>query len=215
MGREILARLEKRYRIAPDEFAPLNFKDPFLMLVSIILSQNTSDRNALRATMNLIAAGLNSPESILKAGRKKVEQLIRVSGIYRRKADTIINVAKWALEKHNGDLTELRKLSPERVRNELTGINGVGEKTADVFIGFYMGAKTFPVDTHVRRVAMRLGLAAGTYSEIKERLMEVFDEPMKAHMLLIKHGRETCRARNPGCDRCVLNDLCKYYRSKS
>ncbi len=213
LGKEILERLEKKYKITPDEFAPLNFTDPFLILVSIILSQNTSDRNALRATMNLVAAGLNRPESILKAGREKVEQLIKVSGIYKRKAETIISVAKWAIEKHNGDLKDLRKLSPEEARNELIGIKGIGEKTADVFIGFYLGARTFPVDTHIRRVAMRLGLAAGTYGEIKEKLLEVFDEPMKAHMLLIKHGRETCKARNPGCDRCVLNDLCKYYRT--
>ena len=63
LGKEILERLEKKYKITPDEFAPLNFTDPFLILVSIILSQNTSDRNALRATMNLVAAGLNRPDS--------------------------------------------------------------------------------------------------------------------------------------------------------
>ncbi len=211
LGELIISRLSEIYSIKKDEFAPLNFKDPFLIIVSIILSQNTTDKNALKAMKNLVSNGLEKPEDFLKAGTEKIKDLIRVAGLYDQKAKAIIRFAKWSVQKYGGNLSLLKNEDPDKVFRELTSIKGIGPKTADVFLVFYLGAKTFPIDTHIRRVVKRLGIADGSYDKMKKRLLEIFPDPMKAHMLLIKHGRTTCKARNPDCENCVLNEICKYY----
>ncbi|MDP8022941.1 MAG: endonuclease III [Conexivisphaerales archaeon] len=211
LGDLIISRLSEVYSIKKDEFAPLNFKDPFLIIVSIILSQNTTDKNALKAMENLVYNGLEKPEDFLKAGREKIKDMIRVAGLYDQKAEAIIRLAKWSVQKYGGDLSLLKNEDPDQVFNELTSIKGIGPKTADVFLVFYLRARTFPIDTHIRRVVKRLGIADGSYDKMKKRLLEIFPDPMKAHILLIKHGRTTCRAKNPNCEKCVLNDVCRYH----
>jgi Predicted EndoIII-related endonuclease len=213
LGETIVKRLSEVYKIEKDEFAPLNFKDPFLILISIILSQNTTDKNALKAMKNLLASRLTTPQDFLKAGTEKIKQLIKVAGLYEQKANTIISLASWTLEKYGGDLTKLKQEEPEKVYEELTRIKGIGPKTADVFLVFYLKVRTFPIDTHIRRVVKRIGIAEGSYENMKKKLLQVFPDPFKAHILLIKHGRTTCTARNPKCNQCVINNFCKYYSS--
>jgi len=213
LGETIIKRLSDVYKIDKEEFAPLNFKDPFLILISIILSQNTTDRNALKAMKNLLASGLTSPQDYLKAGADKIKPLIKVAGLYEQKAKTIISLASWSLEKYGGDLTKLKREEPEKVYEELTELKGIGPKTADVFLIFYLNARTFPIDTHIKRVVKRIGIAEGSYDRMKKKLLQVFSDPIKAHILLIKHGRTTCTARKPKCNQCVINDICKYYTS--
>ncbi len=213
LGELIISRLSKIYKIKKNEFAPLNFKDPFLILVSIILSQNTTDKNAMRAMKSLISAGIKKPQDFLQAGNEKIKELIRVAGLSKQKTETIMRLAKWSIKKYKGDLTLLKNEDPAKVFKELIGIKGIGPKTADVFLVFYLKARTFPIDTHIKRVAKRLGIADGSYDVMKKELLEIFSDSMKAHILLIKHGRVTCKAINPKCEKCVLNDFCKYYLS--
>ncbi len=214
LGEFIVKKLSERYKIEKRDFAPLNFEDPFLILISIILSQNTTDKNALKAMQNLISNGLIKPEDYLKVSKETLFQLIRPAGLYEQKGETIIRVARWVVQKFSGDLRKIKDLKLSEAEKELLSIKGIGEKTKDVFLGFYLGAKTFPIDTHIKRVAKRIGIGEGGYKTMKEMLLKTFKDPMKAHMLLIEHGRKTCTARNPKCDLCPIKEICRFYKEK-
>jgi endonuclease III len=186
-------------------------RDPFETLVTTILSQNTADTNTARAFESLSKQFEIIPEALAKAPQAKIEAAIRTAGLYKSKAKTIREASRLILEKYGGSLAPILALPLEEARKALMQVSGVGPKTADVVLLFSAEQATIPVDTHVNRVAKRLGLASekAEYEEVRAALQALFDSAdyLPVHLLLIAHGRKTCKARRPLCNQCPV---CKY-----
>lgn len=212
-GKVILRRLEEALDFREEEFVSLKASrsgNPFEVLVTTIISQNTSDRNAAKAMMRLKDFLKRiDPESVERMRLEDLEEALRPAGLHRQKARVIKGVAHLL---RGGKLEEILKKEPEVARSELISLPGIGPKTADVLLSVTRGAPTIAVDRHIARVAMRLGIVKGEYEEIRRALMGIFDpkDYLKAHILLIKLGRVYCRPRKPRCDGCPLRDLCEY-----
>ncbi|WP_048816706.1 endonuclease III domain-containing protein [Caldisphaera lagunensis] len=211
-GKEIYEVLAKNLEINDNDFAPVvamsKNNNPFSILVSIILSQNTTDKNAIKAFNNLYEKTGLDPEKIVDLGVDNVSEIIRTAGLPKQKSHSIIELAKFVKEK--GEKYLLEK-DPLQLKNELMRIPGIGEKTSDVFLSFTRNYPVFPVDTHIRRIALRWGLSdKNSYKSISQALIEFFgpDLSNKAHKLLITFGRIYCKAKNPRCKECFLKEIC-------
>jgi len=183
----------------------------FELLISTIISQNTNWKNVEKAMANLRDRHLLSIDDILEANISDLEDALRVAGLYRVKAVRIKEIAgrlkSWGLS-----LEDILSLDPQDARAKLMELPAVGYKTADILLTFKADVPVIPIDTHIERVAKRLGLVGRNagYEEIRRRL-ESFVPPNERalfHLALIKFGREICRARNPACDVCPLSDVC-------
>ncbi len=182
-------------------------------LIFTILTQHTTDKNAEKAFNNLKQLG--TWQKIANTDLNTITQLIRTGGLATQKSKTI----KRALEEIQNtrgslDLEWLAELEWQTAREWLMQIPGVGIKTASVVMSFSFGAPAIPVDTHVLRVSKRLGLlqqncTADKAHHIIEALVDK-EQTFKFHVLLITHGRETCKARNPLCKHCPLYSQCAY-----
>ncbi len=193
-------------------------RDPFKTLIITIISQNTADRNTARAFENLSKHFEIIPEALANAETSQIEQCLKVAGLYKNKAKAIKQVSKIVHEKYRDSLKAILLLPLEEARNALMQLPGVGPKTADVVLLFSGGKSTIPVDTHVNRVAKRLGLVptSGNYEAVRESLQSLYDprDYLAVHMMLISHGRRYCRARNPLCTQCAINTLCPTKRTR-
>jgi len=187
-------------------------RDPFKTLITTIISQNTADRNTAKAFENLSKQFEITPEALAKAEASKIEECLKVAGLYRNKTRTIKQVSKIILEKFRGDLKQILSMPLEEARKTLLQLPGVGPKTADVVMLFCAGKPTIPVDTHVNRVSKRLGLAPtnGDYEAVRESLQALYNPKhyLPLHILLILLGRKYCKARKPLCKQCPVNTLC-------
>jgi endonuclease-3 len=185
---------------------------PFETLIVTIISQNTADRNTARAFENLSKQFEITPEVLAKAETSQIENCLRVGGLYRNKAKTIKQVSTIILEKFHGSLQFVLSLPLEEARKALMQLPGVGPKTADVVLLFSAKQPTIPVDTHVNRVAKRLGFAPanGDYEAVRESLQALYNprDYLAVHVLLIAHGRRFCKARHPLCHECPVNTQC-------
>jgi endonuclease-3 len=180
--------------------------------VTTILSQNTADRNTGRAFEALSKRFEISPEALAKADVAKIEDAIRVAGLYKSKAKAIKHAAAIVLSKYHGSLQPILSLSLDEARRALMQFPGVGPKTADVVLLFSARQRTIPVDTHVNRVAKRLGFAPekADYEAVRQSLQSLFEprDYLNVHLLLIAHGRRYCRARYPLCGDCPITAYC-------
>ncbi len=187
-------------------------KNAFKTLIVTIISQNTAGRNTAKAFENLSKRFEITSEVLANAKISQIEERLKVAGLYRGKAKAIKQTSKIILEKFHGNLEAILSLPFEKARKTLLQLPGVGPKTADVVLLFCSEKPTIPVDTHVNRVAKRLGLAPanGDYETIRKRLQSLYDakDYLAVHVLLILLGRNYCRARNPLCKQCPLNLLC-------
>jgi len=187
-------------------------KDAFETLIVTVISQNTNDRNTAKAFEKLSKQFKITPEALANAETSKIEESLKVAGLYRNKAKTIKKLSKIILEKFNGDLNTILSLPLPEARQKLLQLPGVGPKTADVLLLFCSEKPTIPIDTHVNRVAKRLGLAPqnGDYEMVRCSL-EMLYEPkdyLAVHVLLILLGSRYCKARNPLCGECPVNIFC-------
>ena len=187
-------------------------RDPFETLIVTIISQNTADRNTARAFERLSKLFEIKPEVLAKAETSQIEECLRVCGLYRNKAKTIKQVSSIILEKFRGSLQPILSLPLEEARKTLMQLPGIGPKTADVVLLFSARQPTIPVDTHVNRVAKRLGFAPenGDYEAVRTRLQSLYNprDYLGVHLLLIAHGRRFCKARHPLCEQCPVNMHC-------
>lgn len=207
--------LERSLKLNEGEFVAYSLcrggYTPFEVLISIVLSQNTRDDLALVAFNNLKSVlGVITPDSVLNSPISNIENALRVAGLYKRKSEVIVELAKVF---KSLDIDEkLAKLSNDEVRKLLLSIKGVGYKTVDVFMLMCRGVNVFPIDTHIRRVLARLSIASrgDDYLEIQKKVHELLPPNyyLKAHLLLIELGRNYCKARKPLCNKCPLNNLC-------
>jgi endonuclease-3 len=194
---------------------PRPHNDPVAELVLTLLSQNTSDTNSGRAFTSLLSA-FPTWDAVADAPVEQIEAAIQVGGLAKTKAPRLKAILQAVRQRApDWDLGFLGEVELEEAREWLRSLPGVGPKTAACVLLFALGRPALPVDTHVHRVAGRLGLIpAKTSAERAHEILErmVAPELMYAwHMTLIKHGRRTCYARNPACPRCVLADVCPSY----
>ncbi|HTG48500.1 MAG TPA: endonuclease III [Actinomycetota bacterium] len=206
--RAILRRLDLRF----GPLAPPRAVDPLDELILTILSQHTSDLNAERAFASLRAA-FPTWEAVVRAPTPAVADAIRSGGLADTKAPRIQAVLEEVREREGAfDLSRLRELSDAEVRGYLTSLSGIGPKTAAVVLSFALGRDAIPVDTHVHRVATRLGLVPPRASAEKaDRILhDLVPEGLRTplHVALIRLGREVCKAPTPRCRACPLVDLC-------
>ena len=185
-SKKILKILNKIYPITP---IPLKYKNKFTLLISVLLSAQTTDVNVNNATKNIYPK-YNKPDHFVKLGRKKIEKLIRTIGIFRVKAKNVYLLSKQLIAKHNGKV-------PNNFE-DLEKLPGVGHKTASVVMSQGFGYPAFPVDTHIHRLAQRWGLSDGkNVIQTEEDLKRIFPKKSwnKLHLQIIYYGREYCKAR--------------------
>jgi endonuclease-3 len=189
--------------------------DPVAVLVQTILSQNTSDRNSEPAFRRLMSS-FGGWNELAGASEQDIARCIQSGGLAKVKAKYIKQALTEIRDRSGGfDLGFLKGMSVDDARRWLMELPGVGIKTASCVLLFGLNMPALPVDTHVFRVAKRLGLIEGNSSVEKAHreleLLVAAADVYKFHVLLITHGRRACRARLPYCTRCVLREVCKYY----
>lgn len=210
--REIVERLEKIYGKATLErdFEPID------ELISCILSQNTSDTNSFPAFYRLKETYPHW-ELALEAGPEAVAEIIRRAGLANQKARSIIGCLQ-AIKNQRGnfDLNFLKQMPLLEARQWLMSLPGVGPKTASIVLSFSLHMPAIPVDTHVYRVAKRLGLIPekADANKAHDILLEIVpvEIAFDFHVALIRHGRQICKAPRPQCPLCPLKDLCSWYQ---
>ena len=215
---EILRRLRQELKIDPKAFVSLwtsqNTQNPFAVLLATILSQSCTDKAALQAFGNLKKRIGISPTALTKAKLSDIQSAIRFAGLQKTKARGIKELAKAILTRYGGDIGSVLTGDIEEARKKLIELPKVGPKTADVLLVTFANKPVIPVDTHINRVAVRLGFAKpkSKYEDVRRSLESVF--PLgsfhDAHLLLIAHGRRFCQARKPRCYECPILDLCPY-----
>ena len=187
-------------------------RDPFETLIVTIISQNTSDGNTTKAFENLSKRFEINPQALVNAETSHIEESLKIAGLYRNKSKTIKQVSRIILEKFHGSLQFILSLPLEKARRAFIQMPGVGPKTADVVLLFSAKQPTIPVDTHVNRVAKRLGFthANGDYEAVRSSLQSFYEQRdyLAVHVLLIAHGRSYCKARRPLCEQCPVNMHC-------
>ncbi|EGO61794.1 endonuclease III [Acetonema longum] len=199
MKEKILSLLAEEYR---DAVTALHYSNPFEMLVAVVLSAQCTDTR-----VNLITARLfpryNTPESMLALSQGQLEELIRDCGLYHAKAKNILAASQILVDRYQSQVPA--------AFDDLIQLPGVGRKTANVLLSQLFGQPALAVDTHVFRVANRLGLAKGdTPLAVEQGLMKAIPKEKwgQAHHWLIWHGRKVCKARQPLCGQCILAELC-------
>ena len=183
----ILKILSRTYPKVP---IPLNYKNTFTLLISVLLSAQCTDVNVNNVTKNIYPK-YNRPQHFVKLGRRKIQRLIKKIGIFRLKAKSIFYLSKILVEKYNGKVP--------KTYEELEELPGVGHKTASVVMSQGFGYPAFVVDTHIHRLAQRWGLTNGkNVVQTEKDLKKVFPRKSwnKLHLQMIYYGREYCKARN-------------------
>ncbi len=203
--KEIFAILKEAY---PDAGCGLNHENPFQLLIATILSAQCTDKRVNMITDSLFKK-YRTPQDFAALTPEELAEEIKGCGLHRNKSRAIIETCRILLHKHHGKVPQTRE--------ELEALPGVGRKTAGVVLGVAFGQATLPVDTHVHRVAHRLGLASGKNPQATEKeLMQCLKKEtwQPAHHLLIAHGRKICTARNPKCAVCPLQKLCPTHQKR-
>ena len=202
--RQVATFFRRLAAVIPTPQTELEYRDPYTLLVAVILSAQATDVGVNKATEKLFKVA-STPEAMVALGEDGLIPHIRTIGLFRNKAKAIVAMSRRLLEAHGGKVPD--------DRDALEALPGVGRKTANVVLNSAFGRVTIAVDTHVFRVANRTGLAPGKTPGEVERGLEA-RVPKKyarhAHHWLILHGRYTCIARKPKCPECVVRDLCAY-----
>jgi endonuclease-3 len=196
---EMFSRLQAHN---PKPSTELVYNSPFELLIAVILSAQATDVSVNKATLKLYAVA-NTPQAILNLGLDGLKEYIKTIGLYNTKAANIIKTCQILVEQHQGQVPNNRE--------SLEALAGVGRKTANVVLNTAFGWPTIAVDTHIFRVANRLGLAqSNTVDGVEKQLLACIPDEFKldAHHWLILHGRYVCTARKPQCASCLLADLC-------
>jgi endonuclease-3 len=188
----------------PNPTTELNYSSDFELLIAVILSAQATDVSVNKATARLFAVA-STAEKILALGEAGLKEYIKTIGLYNSKAANIIKTCRALIERHGGRVPDNREA--------LEALPGVGRKTANVVLNTAFGQPTIAVDTHIFRVANRIGLAPGkNVVEVEKKLLKFTPDEFKrdAHHWLILHGRYVCKAQRPNCPTCVVADLCEY-----
>ena len=198
---KIIKILAKLY---PNPIPTLNWTSPFECLIAVILSAQCTDKKVNLVTKDLFKQA-NTPKKILALGQKKLAQIIKPCGLFNTKSRNIIATCEILIKNFKNKIPQTQA--------ELETLPGVGQKTAQVILSQIFKKPAFPVDTHIHRVANRLGICNTETPEQTEKCLKSKIEQRywhDLHLQMIFHGRETCKARKPFCQRCSLSNLCHY-----
>ncbi len=204
-AKKVLDILEKEF---PDAATALEFSNPLELLIATILSAQTTDKLVNKVTKELFKR-YRRPEDYADADLKELESSIIPVNFYRNKAKSLKGCCKKILEEFGGRVPDTLEA--------LTQLPGVGRKTANIVLGNAFGKDALAVDTHVKRVAQRLGLTdSDDPDEIEKDLTSIIPKNRwtKTTHLFISHGRKTCKAVNPLCETCPIQDYSVYYRTQ-
>lgn len=188
----------------PSPTSELEYKNAYTLLVAVVLSAQATDKSVNKATAPLFEK-IDSPQKMLELGKEGLIPYIRSIGLYKTKAEHVIALSQKLIDDFGGNVPDNRE--------ELMTLPGVGRKTANVVLNVIFHKPTMPVDTHLLRICPKIGVAEGnTPVEVEESLLKRIPEVFlqDAHHWLLLHGRYICTARNPKCDECILNDLCRH-----
>lgn len=200
-----ITEIFRRWRAAnPNPKSELEYRNPYTLLVAVVLSAQSTDTGVNKATRPLFKT-VDSPRAMLALGEAGLKQAIKTIGLFNTKAKNIIRLSRILLDQHQGQVPPDREI--------LESLPGVGRKTANVVLNVAFGKPTLAVDTHVFRVANRIGLARaatplGVETELEKNVPAEFR--LHAHHWLILHGRYVCKARKPDCPRCQIRELCHF-----
>nr|WP_312578558.1 endonuclease III [Sedimentibacter sp.] len=207
-----MTKADKVYQLLeieyPDAKCSLDYKTPFQLLVSTILSAQATDKSVNKVTEELYKE-YPDVESFLTLTQEELENKIKKIGLYKNKSKNIYNMCRELNDKFNKEVP--------KTMEELMMLSGVGRKTASVVLVEAFKIPAFPVDTHVFRVTRRIGLASrSTADKVSDEMMKKLPKKKwhMMHHLLINHGRQTCAAQNPKCNLCCLKELCIYYKKE-
>ena len=204
--RTVLQVFEQLAIAIPEPKTELVYHSHFELLIAVVLSAQSTDKSVNKASEKLFAVA-NTPEKILELGIDGLKSYIKTIGLFNNKAANILTLCQQLLDFHKGEVPSTRK--------ELERLAGVGRKTANVILNTAFGEPTIAVDTHIFRVANRIGLAnSKTVRGVEQALEQIIPQKFKqdAHHLLILHGRYTCMARRPLCHQCVINIHCAFFQ---
>ncbi|MDO5640245.1 MAG: endonuclease III [Neisseria sp.] len=205
MNQHIRREIFERLRAAnPHPTTELNFSSPFELLIAVLLSAQATDVGVNKATAKLFPVA-NTPQAMLDLGLEGVMEYTKTIGLYKTKSKHVMETCRLLLERHGGEVPDTREA--------LEALPGVGRKTANVVLNTAFGQPAMAVDTHIFRVANRTRIAPGkNVREVEDKLMRFVPKEflLDAHHWLILHGRYTCKAQKPLCERCIINDLCEY-----
>ena len=205
MNKHIRTEMFQRWREAnPHPTTELQFSTPFELLIAVLLSAQATDVGVNKATAKLFPVA-NTPQAMLDLGLEGIMQYTRTIGLYKTKSKHIIETCKILVQQYGGEIP--------RTREELEALPGVGRKTANVVLNTAFRQPVMAVDTHIFRVANRTKLAPGkNVREVEDKLMKFIPKEflLDAHHWLILHGRYTCKAQKPQCNKCLIYDLCEY-----
>ena len=188
----------------PHPATELEYGSPFELLIAVILSAQATDVSVNKATERLFKV-VKTPQAMLALGEEGLKGYIKTIGLFNSKAANIIKACRVLVEAHGGRVPDDREA--------LEALPGVGRKTANVVLNSAFGHPTIAVDTHIFRIANRIGLAPGkNVLEVERKLLKFTPDEYKrhAHHWLILHGRYVCKARRPNCPECIIADLCEY-----
>jgi endonuclease-3 len=200
---EVAEFFRRLHAINPEPRGELEHVNAYTLLVAVVLSAQATDAGVNKATRALFAA-VRTPQEMVALGEERLKDFIKTIGLYKGKARNVIALSERLIAERDG-------IVPDD-RDYLTTLPGVGRKTANVVLNMAFGQPTMAVDTHVFRVANRLPLVVGrTPEEVEAGLLKRVPAAyaLHAHHWLILHGRYTCTARNPQCQRCAVADLCR------
>ncbi len=191
----------------PEPKTELEYTNLFTLLVAVSLSAQATDVSVNKATNSLFKVA-DSPSKMLTLGEDGLKSYIKTIGLYNNKAKNTIALSKMLVEQYKGEVP--------LTFDELKSLPGVGRKTANVVLNCWLKLPTMPVDTHVFRVAKRIGICSGSTPEkVEHELLANIPKKwlMYAHHWLILHGRYICKARKPMCDICPISNYCEYFKS--
>ncbi|MBK4775396.1 endonuclease III [Candidatus Pantoea edessiphila] len=200
---EILSRFSQ---VNPRPIIELNFCSPFELLISTLLSSQSTDIMVNKVTKKLYLKA-NTPISVLKLGLNNIKKYIKPIGLYNIKALNIIKICHILIEKHNGKIPNNRM--------DLEKLPGIGPKIAGVILNTIFNEPVIAVDTHVFRFCNRTNFALGkNVKQVEDKLFKVVPVFFKkhCHLWIVLHGRYICKSRNPKCNECIIKDLCNYYK---
>ena len=195
----------RRWRDAnPAPVSELEYVNPFTLLVAVVLSAQATDKGVNKATGPLFKVA-DTPQKMLALGEEGLISYIKTIGLYKNKAKHVMGLSQKLIDDFGGEVPGNRE--------ELMTLPGVGRKTANVVLNVIFHEPTMPVDTHLLRVAPKIGLAEGNTPETVEKsLLERIPTEFlhDAHHWILLHGRYVCTARNPKCEECIISDICKH-----
>lgn len=188
----------------PEPAPELEFVNAYTLVVAVALSAQATDKSVNLATRPLFQK-VTTPQQMLELGEEGLITYIKPVGLYKNKAKNVMGLSHMLIEDFNSQV-------PDNLE-DLIKLPGVGRKTANVVLNVFFHQPTMPVDTHLLRVAPKIGLAEGkTPEKVEKSLLERVPEKylLYAHHWILLHGRYVCTARNPKCESCLINDICKH-----